>query len=132
MAKFKTNRVIRVVGSNEVVSKAKRRSFSAKEKLRIIKEIESCKRGEGGEILRREGIYSSYIRDWRQQLNLDGLSGSRPGPKPKDKKDIKMIELEKRNRALERDLELTRALIDLQKKAFDLLGLHQANDENNS
>ena len=46
----------------EVVAKAKRRQFTAAEKLRLLREVEACRgSGEIGALLRREGIYSSYL-----------------------------------------------------------------------
>lgn len=132
MPKFNANKAVTEIGFNEILSKRRRRFFSAKEKLRIIREIETCKRGEAGAILRREGIYNSYISDWRRELNLcgiSGLSGTKPGPKPKDARDIEIVELKKRTAALQRKLDMTHALLELQKKAFELLELKPANDE---
>jgi transposase len=52
----------------EVVAKAQRKRFSAAEKLRILREVDACQgSGEIGELLRREGIYSSYLTTWRRQ-----------------------------------------------------------------
>ena len=52
----------------EVVAKAKRKRFSAAEKLRILREVDACQgSGEIGALLRREGIYSSYLTTWRRQ-----------------------------------------------------------------
>jgi transposase-like protein len=52
----------------EVVPQAKRRRFSAKYKLRILEEAEGCRKpGEIGALLRREGLYSSYLTAWRRQ-----------------------------------------------------------------
>ncbi len=51
----------------EVMAKAKRRQFSAKEKLRILKEAdESTEVGGVGALLRREGLYSSHLAEWRR------------------------------------------------------------------
>src|SRR5271154_4635045 len=99
MPKFNTNKAVTEMGSNEISSKRRRRFFSAKEKLRILKEIESCKHGEAGAVLRREGIYSSYVSDWRRELNfcgISGLSSAQPGPKPKDERDNEILDLKKR------------------------------------
>lgn len=136
MPKFNVNKAVTEIGSNEISSKRRKRFFSAKEKLRIIKEIETCKHGEAGAILRREGIYSSYISDWRRELNLRGISGlsagTQPGPKPKDEKDNEIIELKKRTAALQSKLDMAHALLELQKKAFELLELKPANDKSAS
>jgi transposase len=56
------------VSDPEVVPQAKRRRFSAKYKLRILEEAEACREpGEIGALLRREGLYSSYLTAWRRQ-----------------------------------------------------------------
>ena len=52
----------------EVVPKAKRRQFTAKYKLRILEEADHCReRGQIGELLRREGLYSSSLPDTFQK-----------------------------------------------------------------
>ena len=99
----------------------KRRSFSAAEKLRIVREAAACnERGDIEALLRREGIYSSLLAGWRKQLELHGseaLAGRKRGPKPKlDAKDLRIAELEKRANRLEAKLSLAEKLIDLQKK----------------
>jgi len=131
MPKFNTNKAVTEMGSNEISSKRRRRFFSAKEKLRILKEIESCKHGEAGAVLRREGIYSSYVSDWRRELNLCGISGlssAQPGSKPKDERDNEILDLKKRTVALQNKLDMAHALLELQKKAFELLDLKPASD----
>lgn len=111
----------------------RRRSFSAAEKLRIVREAAACtKRGEVEALLRREGIYSSHLATWRKQLELHGseaLAGRKPGRKPKlDAKDRRIAELEKRAARLEAKLALAEKLIDLQKKVSTLLGINLATD----
>lgn len=121
--------------SVETVPKpGQRRSFSAAEKLRIVREAAACtKRGDIEALLRREGIYSSLLAAWRKQLALHGseaLAGRKPGRKPKlDAKDRRIAELEKRAAKLEAKLELTGHLLALQKKAALILGIELASDE---
>jgi transposase-like protein len=108
--------------SVEAVPKpGKRRSFSAADKLRIVRQAAACtKRGDIEALLRREGIYSSHLAAWRKQLALHGseaLGGRKPGRKPKfDAKDKRIAELEKRAAKLEAKLSLAQKLIELQKK----------------
>jgi len=118
--------------SAETVPKpGKRRTFSAAEKLRILTEADAClatgKRGELEAMLRREGIYSSHLSAWRTQLGVHGtagLAGRKPGRKPKlTEAERRNAELTKRNADLERKLRIANALIALQKKAHELLGL---------
>ncbi len=72
--------------NTEVVAKAKRKRFTAAEKLRILREVDACQgSGEIGALLRREGIYSSYLTTWRRQRErgeLDGLAPQRRGRNP--------------------------------------------------
>jgi len=111
-----------------------RRSFSASEKLRIVREAAACtKRGDIEALLRREGIYSSLLAAWRKQLELHGseaLAGRKPGRKPKmDAKDRRIAESEKRAAKLEAKLELTGHLLALQKKAALILGIELESDK---
>jgi transposase len=108
-----------------------RRVFSAAEKLRIVKKAEAClARGERGALeamLREEGIYSSMLSTWRAQLGSLGASGLEPrktGRRPKlDAKDRRNADLVKRNAVLERKLHIADAIIALQKKAHEILGI---------
>ena len=81
-----TNDKVRVeMPKTEVVAKAQRKKFTAAEKLRILREVDACQgSGEIGALLRREGIYSSYLTTWRRQRErgeLDGLAPQKRGPK---------------------------------------------------
>jgi transposase-like protein len=59
----------------EVVPKAQRRQFTADYKKRILDEADSAKEpGAIGTLLRREGLYSSHLTHWRQQLRAGGSS----------------------------------------------------------
>lgn len=115
----------------ETVPPRPRRSFSAAEKVRIVKEAAAClasgERGALEALLRREGIYSSLLSSWRMQLGAHGAAGleaRKPGRKPKlDAKDRRIAELTKRNERLERKLALADKLIALQKKAHEILGI---------
>jgi transposase-like protein len=121
------------VSVETVPKRRSRRSFSAAEKLRVVREAAACtQRGEVEALLRREGIYSSLLTAWRKQLALHGseaLAGRKPGRKPKlDAKDRRIAELEKRAERLEAKLSLAEKLIDLQKKVSAILGLNLAID----
>ena len=123
--------------SVEVAPKpGRRRTFSAAEKLRIVREAAACaQRGEVEALLRRESIYSSHLSAWRKELALHGseaLAGRKPGRKPKlDAKDRRIAELEKRAARLEAKLSLAEKLIDLQKKVSAILGINLATDGEN-
>jgi transposase-like protein len=109
----------------EVVTKAKRKQFSAAEKLRILREVDACQgSGEIGALLRREGIYSSYLSTWRRQREreeLDGLAPHRRGPKP-DPQAAEIARLKRENERLQKRLQQAALIIDFQKKAAQLFG----------
>lgn len=117
--------------SLETVPKRARRLFSAADKLRIVEEADAClrsgKRGALEALLRREGIYSSLLSSWRTHLGAHGKAGlvaKKAGRKPKlTEAERRNAELTKRNAELERKLRVAHALISLQKKAHELLGL---------
>ena len=71
----------------EVPAKAQRRRFTAEYRLRILKQADACKRpGELGALLRREGLYSSHLANWRRQREqgaLRDMRGRRRGPTPR-------------------------------------------------
>jgi transposase len=109
----------------EVVSKAKRKRFTAAEKLRILREVEACQgTGEVGALLRREGIYSSYLTTWRKQREageLDGLAPRKRGPKP-DPQAIELARLRRENARLQERLQRAELIIDFQKKVAQMFG----------
>jgi transposase-like protein len=115
----------------ETKPRRRRRTFSAAEKLRVVKKANACvasgERGALEKLLRKEGIYSSTLSAWRGQLGLLGAAGLEPGKagrKPKlDAKDRQNVELAKRNAVLKRKLHIAEAIIALQKKAHELLGI---------
>jgi len=117
----------------EVSAKATRRRFSAKQKLRILKLAEDCKQlGELSAMLRREGIYSSSLAGWKRARDAGEL-GVKRGPKPvafdaRDKK--KIAELERAVAKAEARAKRAEALVELQKKVSELLGIQlPKNDE---
>ena len=117
--------------SLESVAPKRRRQFVASERLRLLKASDAAtasgERGALQALLRREGIYSSHLSKWRQQFaarGVEGLKRQKPGRKPKlDDKDRQLLALTKRNADLERKLLIANALIGLQKKAHEILGI---------
>lgn len=79
MSQTKVTNQSQVVGTNsqadpEVVVRAQRRQFSMTEKVRILAEADACQEaGEIGALLRREGIYSSYLTQWRREREAGQL-----------------------------------------------------------
>ena len=117
------------VNEVEVMAKATRRRFSAAYKLQILREAEACTQpGELGALLRREGLYSSNLRTWqaqRQAGELGGLAPKRRGPAPKAKNPFaaKMAALEREVTRQTARADRAEALVDLQKKVSELLGI---------
>jgi transposase len=121
--------VVSVAPEVEVLAKAERRRFTAEYKRKILKEADACtKPGELGALLRREGLYSSLLATWRaasRRGELDGLSPKKRGPKGKtrDVRDKRIAELERENRRLKRRAARAEALIEVQKKLSEILGI---------
>ena len=76
----------------ELSERPRRRTFTAQEKLRILQEADQAiGAGEIGASLRREGLYSSHLTDWRHQRDagiLNGLTPAGRGPKPSEAKPL--------------------------------------------
>ena len=105
-----------------------RRNFTTEYRERILREVDACtERGALGALLRREGLYSSQLSAWRAQREREGRAGlepKRPGPKPsKDAKDRLIEQQNDRIERLEKELRISKALIELQGKAQEILGL---------
>jgi transposase-like protein len=113
----------------EVVPQAERRQFTAKYKLRILEKADSCNgAGELGALLRREGLYSSYLSRWRRQRDqgqLQALASKKRGRKnaTQDQRAEELVELRRENRRLQLRLEQAETIIEIQKKLSHLLGL---------
>jgi len=110
----------------EVVARPRRRQFTAEYKLRILREADACKGvGEIGALLRREGLYSSHLVLWRRQREQAAqteLKSRKRGPKAKVQ-DPRMKQLERENARLRRRLKRVELLLDIQKKAGEILGI---------
>jgi transposase len=122
--------------SPELVLRPRRRTFAAKEKLRILGEADRAAGVPGGigAIVRREGLYSSALTDWRRQRAagaLEGLSPVKRGPKVAAPNPLaaEHAQLQRDNRLLTKRLERAEAIIEIQKKIALLLGLPTVNDE---
>ncbi len=112
----------------QVSAKRKRRKFTATQKLAILKQADTCtKQGELGALLRREGLYSSHLADWRrarERGELQALAPKKRGPKTKevDSRDKRIAELERELAKERARREHAEALVELQKKVAALLG----------
>ena len=107
----------------EVAAKATRRRFPAEYRARILAEYERLPDGEKGALLRREGLYSSLLSEWRKQAAAGAVEGlarkrGRPGT---DDKDRKIVELEAEIERLRRKVETSEKVIEVQGKVSALL-----------
>ena len=117
------------VNEVEVLAKASRRRFSGEYKLQILREADTCTEpGAIGALLRREGLYSSHLTTWRAQRErgeLLGLTPKRrgPAPSPKNPLAVKVAALERELIRQRARADRAEALVDLQKKVSELLGI---------
>jgi transposase-like protein len=106
----------------EVAPRAKRRTYTAAYKLRILQEADLCDQsGQVGALLRREGLYSSHLTTWRRQRaagQLEALSGKKRGRKARD---AEVAALRKENQRLRAQLKQAELIIAAQKKLSQAL-----------
>ena len=107
-------------------ARARRRQFTAAYKLRILREADHCAVGQLGALLRREGLYSSHLSNWRQQRaagSLAALAPRRRGRPATSATERELARLREENARLTRKLAAAETVIDVQKKVATLLGL---------
>jgi transposase-like protein len=107
----------------EVPERAKRRSYTAKYKLEILAEYEGLDRDAKGSLLRREGLYTSLISEWRKQRDRGALAAlaAKPGRAPLDPIERDNARLRRRVDRLEEELGTARRVIEVQGKLSALL-----------
>lgn len=107
----------------QVPERARRRSFTAAYKLEVLAEYDAADPGEKGAVLRRHGLYSSDLVEWRKARDagaLAGLSATRGRP-PADPVERENARLQKENERLARELANARLVIEVQGKVSALL-----------
>lgn len=111
---------------SEVTPKAKRRSFTAAYKKKVLAEMDAAAgSGNIGELLRREGIYSSTLTRWRRERDnaVDRVFSQKRGPEPKrNPLTAENEKLQRQNQRLQEDLRKAELIIEVQKKVGMLLG----------
>ena len=113
----------------EMSDRPRRRTFTAQTKLRVLAETDGAAGVGGiGAILRREGLYSSTLTDWRRQRDsgaLGALTPTKRGPKPAVPNPLaaELAQAKRENARLGRRLERAEAIIEIQKKVAALLGI---------
>ena len=122
--------------SPELLDRPRRRTFTARDKLRILAEADRAAGIPGGigAIVRREGLYSSALTDWRRQRAagaFEALSPAKRGPKTAEPNPLaaELALSQRDNLRLKKRLERAEAIIELQKKVAALLGLPIESDE---
>jgi transposase len=106
----------------EVSVRHARRRFTTSYKLEILRRADACTQaGQVGELLRKEGLYSSHLVTWRRQRE-EGLTPKKRGRKA-EVVNPRVKKLEQENRRLVRRLQKAEAIIDFQKKVHELLGI---------
>ena len=122
----------RVMPDPEVRERPVRRHFSAEYKLRIVEEAErATEPGDIGSLLRREGLYSSHLTEWRRLHRAGALQAlarprGRPRPNPLE---AEVERLTRRTVRLEADLARAHKVIEIQGKVSELLGIPLARSE---
>ena len=112
----------------QVVAKPRRRTYPAEYKRRILKEADACTApGAIGALLRREGLYSSLLVEWRRARGRGELAALTPRkrgrkPTPVDPRDRKITELERALVQMTGRAERAEVLVDAQKNLAALLG----------
>jgi len=101
-----------------------RRRFSADYKAEILAEYDSHPKGseERGAILRREGLYSSHISEWRKQAQAGAREGlARKSKKRRSAEEIELDKLRRQNERLTAELQKTQTALEITGKVHALL-----------
>ena len=119
----------------EVPAKARRRRFTAEYKRGVLREADAARdAGEIGALLRREALYSSHLNTWRRARERGELAGLEPKRRGRKEKAVnpltkRVVELERDKRRLERRLKQAELLLEIQKKASQLLEIPLASPD---
>jgi|SRR5450755_354463 transposase len=119
----------------ELSDRPRRRSLTVQYKLQVLAEIDRAPAGGTGAILRREGLYSSTLSDWRRLRDAGALGAStlvKRGPKTAVRNPLtdELARAKRENVRLLRRLEHAETIISIQKKVAALLGLPLATSDN--
>jgi transposase-like protein len=107
----------------EVPERARQRAFSAAYKVRVLNEYEGLNKAGKGALLRREGLYSSLISEWRKQREQGALNAlaQRPGRPNGDPRDREIAQLRQQKERLEREVAKLKKVNEIQVKLSALL-----------
>ena len=113
-------------GKGPRAGQAKRRAFTAAYKARIVQEYDQLQTGrERGALLRREGLYSSHITDWRNSRDAGAANGlaDKPAGRGRSAEAVEIERLRRENEKLTAELTRTKAALEVVGKAHALLEL---------
>lgn len=97
----------------------RRRSFTAAYKLSILERYDRCAGdGDKGALLRREGLYSSHLVEWRRARDAGALGALGPKPRPRGTtpEQAELARTRRRAERAEAELAKTRLVIEIQGK----------------
>ena len=115
--------------SPELSARPRRRTFTVQDKLRILADTDrAADTGRIGAILRREGLYSSALTEWRRQRDAGAYGALVPARRGRKTAKVNPLTaeltlLQRDNARLTQRLARAEAIIDLQKKVAELLGI---------
>ena len=111
--------------TDDPAPRPKRRTFTAAEKMAHLDAYDALPKGseERGAYLRREGLYSSHLSEWRKQRDRGVLAGLAPKGRPakRSAEQVELDRLRRRNARLETELERTKAALEITGKVHALL-----------
>ena len=105
-------------------ARPKRRSYSAAYKQAILEAYDALPAGtsERGALLRREGLYTSHITEWRKARDAGGRQALAPRAKARrSPEQVELEQLRRRNQRLEAELARTKLALEITGKAHALL-----------
>jgi transposase-like protein len=107
----------------EVPERARNRTFSPRYKLDVLTKYESLNKAGKGALLRREGLYSSLISEWRKQRDKGALEAFSPprGRPPADPQEREVERLRRENQRLQSELDKARKVMRVQGELSALL-----------
>jgi len=124
--------VVDDVPDSQVPERPRRRTYPARYKRDILAEYETCDRAGRGELLRREGLYTSLVSAWREQRDKGALAalGRPAGPATAAEKEA--ARLRRENERLTSDLDKAQKVIEIQSKLSALLDTLATDSSTNS
>jgi transposase len=106
-------------------ARARRRSFTAEYKAAILGEYEALPEhsGERGALMRREGLYTSHVAEWRRARDTAPAPAAKTRPGKRSAEQVELDRLRRRNERLEAELARTKLALEITGKAHALLEL---------